>query len=362
VVRRRILVNTALVVGSIVTSLCLLEVGLRLYDGIPLLQVKSFAGDYRFKIGRFMYDERLGWRPMPDLHLSFLKNGVLKTETTDAYGDRITGELSSGNATRGILASGDSFTYGVDVGDGETWPTFLQNMIGTPVTNASSWGWGTDQIIMRAEDMINLLHPKTLILGVYRGDFQRSELVIDFGAYKPYYSIEVGNLVLNDVPVPRLGWSRHDFAWARGILGYSYIAIWVAQRLGNWSAENQAKQATPSGTGEKVTCLLLERLKQRVQGEQMHLMLVMVYDNLDFVHPQPVPAVGVLGCAHQLGYETVDTWAVFAKIFAFDRAKFDALFVDPDRRSHMSAAGNRLVAEAIAQRLRDSGSGESSRP
>lgn len=354
---RKILVNA----GLVVVALTLANVGvgfvLRVVDGVPLFEFKNYARDYVDQFNRVRsstYDERLGWRPKPNLRLSGPINGVVKTESTDAYGNRSNVDAGAEPPIGGILASGDSFTYGADVGDNEAWPAYLHDMLGGPVTNASAKGWGTDQIVMRAEDMIDLVHPRTLILAIYPPDIQRSELEIDFGAYKPYYTIDDGGLVLHGVPVPHLGASVHDLGWERGVLGYSYVAFWIARRLGRWSTFNQTKQATAPGIGEKVTCLLLQRLKERLRADRIRPLLAMVYGNFDFPRgQQPTRAQKVLSCARELGYETVDTWAAFAKIFAADKVRFDSLYVFPDRWSHMSGAGNKLVAEMLAGQLRE---------
>jgi hypothetical protein len=353
---RKTLVNAALVFLAVTIAIIGVGFVLKVIDGVPLFEFKNYARDYVDQFNRVrssMYDERLGWRPKPNLRLSGPINGVVKTESTDAYGDRSNADAGAGLPTGGILSSGDSFTYGADVGDDEAWPAYLHDMIGTPVTNASSKGWGTDQIVMRAEDMLDLVRPRTLIVAVYPPDIQRSELEIDFGAYKPYYTLDDGNLVLHGVPVPHLAASVHDLGWERGVLGYSYVAFWIARRLGRWSTFNHTKQATAPGTGEKVTCLLLQRLKERLRADRIRPLLAMVYGNFDFPRGQPAPALRVIGCARELGYETVDTWAAFAKIFAADKARFDSLYVFPDRWSHMSGAGNKLVAEAIARQLRE---------
>ncbi|HZT86737.1 MAG TPA: hypothetical protein VFA12_02130 [Stellaceae bacterium] len=361
VLLRRVLVNMGLAVFALAVAITALGVVLRLVDGLSPFEFRNFARDYIDQFNRVksaMYDERLGWRPKPNLRLSSRIKGVLKSETTDAYGNRVNGDATPSLPSGGVLVSGDSFAYGADVSDGETWPAYLQTAIDTPVTNASAKGWGTDQIVMRAEEMIELAHPRTLILGIYPPDIQRAEMEIDFGAYKPYYTVEQGALVLHGVPVPHLTASVHDLGWERGVLGYSYVAFWIARRLQRWSTFNQVKQATPPGTGEKVTCLLLRRLSERARHDRIRLMLAMVYGNFNFEREQPAVALHVLECARREGYQTIDTWAGFAKIFAADRAAFDSLYVFPDRWSHMSSAGNRLVAAAIAQRLREVAAGE----
>ncbi|HZT87704.1 MAG TPA: hypothetical protein VFA12_07025 [Stellaceae bacterium] len=353
---RKVLVNTGLIVASLFVVQSVIGLGLRLHDGVPLFEMRNFARDYvdQFNVVKSsMYDERLGWRPKPNLRLALPVNGVLKNETTDAYGDRIADEARAAATPGGILATGDSYTYGADVGDSESWPAQLEAMLGAPVVNAASRGWGTDQIVIRAEDMIGVLHPRMLIVGLYWRDIERTEQEINFGAYKPYYTVAEGRLVLHNQPVPRLAGTVHDLGIVRGVLGYSYAAFWLARRLALWSTFNQNRRASRPGTGREISCLLLRRLRDRAEREHIRLLLVMVYGNLDFPKPQPPTALVGVECARGLGYETIDTWAEFAAIYRNDLARFRSLYVYPNQWSHMSAAGNRLVAEALARRLRE---------
>ncbi|HXP06178.1 MAG TPA: hypothetical protein VN808_18845, partial [Stellaceae bacterium] len=81
-----------------------------------------------------------------------------------------------------------------------------------------------------------------------------------------------------------------------------------------------------------------------------------------FEKPQPAAAVAVLGCAQEMGVETVDTWASLAEIHTKDQARFRSLYIVKESRwAHMSADGNRLVATAIAHQLQATEPGAASR-
>ena len=106
----------------------------------------------------------------------------------------------------------------------------------------------------------------------------------------------------------------------------------------------------------------MNQVKGRLAGEPTRLMLVMEYTHRDFGGPQPKPAVEVLRCARELGFDTVDMWDALAQIFATDPTRFLSLFVvDRTGWSHMSTIGNKLVAAAIAQRLREAATADGSR-
>ena len=314
---RRISLNAALIAASVLVTLGVMEIGLRLYAGIPLLDLVNFIGD---RVNRakqdtgFLYDERLGWQVKPNLRGP--------PNTTYAYGIRLPNSTDRTLPLGAILASGDSFTFGSDVSDAESWPAYLETITGTPVVNAAVPGWGTDQIVMRAEDMIDIARPQTVIVDFLWYDIGRTEEEINFGAHKPYYTIEDDELVLHNVPVPPFEGRVHELGLVRGVLGYSYTIYWAAGRLGfdRWlgSVNTQVKRATPGGTGQRITCLLLKRLKQRSDQRGIRPIVVMQYGVGDFARPQPKPAMDVISCAGEMGVETVDTWANLAKIYARD--------------------------------------------
>ncbi|HXP03474.1 MAG TPA: hypothetical protein VN808_05090, partial [Stellaceae bacterium] len=246
---RRLSLDAALVVVSVFATLAVLEIGLRLHQGIPPLEFTNFIGDRVNGIKQypgFLYDERLGWRVKPNLRWP--------SNSTDAYGVHLPSSTDRTLPIGGILASGDSFTFGSDVSNAESWPAYLETITGTPVVNAAVPGWGADQIVMRAEDMIGIARPQTLIVGFQLYSIGLAEEEIHFGAHKPYYTIENNQLVLHNVPVPPFVGHPSELGFLRGTLGYSYAIYWAAERLGfeQWlgSTNSQHTRATPEGTGE----------------------------------------------------------------------------------------------------------------
>jgi hypothetical protein len=340
-----------MVAGSLVVTLILLEIGLRLYAGVPVLRVANFIRD---RVDQSQahphsaYDEQLGWITKPNAHERRFNSGQ--------YGIRLAGRVDRPVPQDAILAVGDSFTYGEEVDDDETWPADLETVTGTPVINAAAGAWGTDQIVMRAESMIDIAHPKILIIGFMWHDIGRAEYQINFGGQKPYFTVEAGELVLHNVPVPRFAGMVRELGWVRSVLGYSYTVFWLGQRLGlhHWLYGDyiEFKRVTPTGTGEQITCLLLKRLKEQAERERIRLMLVMQYAYLDFPGTRPAPSIAILDCARDFGVEALDTWSRLAELQASDPARFASLFnFYQGVASHMSPAGNRLVAGEIASRL-----------
>ena len=344
-----------MIAASIAATFVVLELGLRVYEGVRVLRITNFIADqvdqFRART-RSVYDEKLGWKARSDVHDRFFNTGQ--------YGIRLANRVDRPVPQGAILASGDSFTFGEEVDDDESWPADLEAITGTPVINAATGAWGTDQIVMRAEEMLEIAHPKVLVLGYFWPDMERTELAIMSGGQKPYYTIEAGELVLHNVPVPRFTGVDQELGWARSVLGYSFAFTWFAQRFGlqGWLYRGftKTKRATPEGTGQQITCLLMKRLKQRTQAVPIRLVLVMQYGFSDFAGPQPAAAIAVLNCGRDLGFDQIDTWAPLAEIRASDPARFQALFrFHQTVAGHMSALGNWVVATVIAERLASPG-------
>ena len=87
---------------------------------------------------------------------------------------RFTGErpISSDGS---ILAVGDSYTYGDEVLDEETWPAQLQRLTGRPVLNGGVTGYGFDQIVLRAEQLAAIHRPSIIIVSFIAHDILRTE-------------------------------------------------------------------------------------------------------------------------------------------------------------------------------------------
>ena len=130
---------------SIATAL-VLEVALRVYHGRllwfgSLYQSEALTAE---RPGRATYHPRLGWIPRPGRFASTWSSNV------DASGVRSNGKSVS-SSSRPILAVGDSFTFGNETEDDETWAAHLQDVLNKRVINAGVGGYGIDQAVLRAE-------------------------------------------------------------------------------------------------------------------------------------------------------------------------------------------------------------------
>jgi hypothetical protein len=333
-----------LIVGAIVLTLGALEVGLRLSQGASIFYWPNFVLESR-KVqttrneSRYVGDPTLGYVPRP----GYSAAGV----TFDNAGFRRSGEHSELGS---VLAVGDSFTLGEEVEDGHTWPAYLQGLLNRRVMNAGVSGYGLDQIVLRAERIVADKRPATVIVGFIADDVLRTEMRRRWSAEKPYFDIENGALVPRNIPVPPLD-PNTSIGFLQRILGYSFLLDFVLRRLDltdHWHSD-QAR-VHPPGTGEKISCLLMQRLAELKRRSGARVLVVAQYDpyvwrSASFAAEQRRLVGGVLDCSRQQGLEGLDT--------------FDAVAANRGKGApgtlygewHMNDAGNRLTAELIAGAL-----------
>ena len=147
---------------SIIFSLLALEVALRAYHG-------------NWEFTNFRYPpptkSRFGYPPAFDAELGWItKRGVWRSHdgwvaTTIEDGIRSNGGEEVPDPTETILAVGDSFTFGDQVSDRETWPAQLEKLSGRTVINGGVFAYGIDQAFLRARRLLNRYRVNTIKIG-----------------------------------------------------------------------------------------------------------------------------------------------------------------------------------------------------
>jgi hypothetical protein len=101
-----------------------------------------------------------------------------------------------------ILVLGDSFTFGAEVADDDTYSHYLESHLrNTEVLNFGVQGYGHDQMLLYLKEEGVKYHPDIVILGFTYIDIYRN--IENFFAYaKPEFKLVSGNLQLTNVPVP----------------------------------------------------------------------------------------------------------------------------------------------------------------
>jgi lysophospholipase L1-like esterase len=335
-----------LVLASLAIGLIALELGLRAANGWlgtwPNFVLAARTVLTGFQASQYVHDDRLGYLPRPGHATDSVHIG--------ADGLRVTGDALPGALPGApILAVGDSYTYGEEVTDAETWPAHLQALLGRRVLNAGVAGFGFDQIVLRAEALAPALHPSAIVVSFIADDLRRTEFARLWSADKPWFDIADGKLVLRGVPVPPRTDPRRTLSFAQKTLGYSYLVDFVMRRLDlleDWFGDHV--RVHPAGTGEQIACRLTRRLAALQKESGAPLLLVAQYDpyvfkTAAFGQEQRGITGRLLDCARAQGLKVLDT--------------FDAIEKSGDPAGlygqwHMNDKGNALMAARIAQTLR----------
>jgi len=100
-----------------------------------------------------------------------------------------------------ILAVGDSFTFGSQVNNNETWPSCLERKLNVSVKNAGVGGYGAAQSVRRAEIESASNVFDTIILGILVGeDYERDQYIFRWGFPKPAVIKVDNSFYYSDVP------------------------------------------------------------------------------------------------------------------------------------------------------------------
>ena len=146
-----------------------------------------------------------GWALKPNLRDVPVPGGKLLNSNSKGVRGRREHAGEKAPGTTRILVLGDSFTFGEDVGDDETYSHHLEQLLpGTEVINLGVHGYGHDQMLIYLREEGIRYRPDIVILGFLTGDMERN--VLSFRDYaKPRFVLDGGKPALRHSPVPPPG-------------------------------------------------------------------------------------------------------------------------------------------------------------
>jgi len=343
--------SLALVLASTVVGLILLEIACRLMLVGPhaLTHWPNLVLQSRLEAKRvqgpdlgpsYVHDPETGYVNKPD-YQSWALN-------FDAHGFRAMPPLRYGGVQDPpILATGDSYTKGDEVGDAETWPAQVQTLLGWRTINAGVGAYGLDQTVLRTEQLVKELRPAVLVLGFIADDVRRAEMSRLWGREKPYFELDAGKLVLRGVPVPKPRHPRETLTPLQAAFGWSMLLDTVLDRLRLRNAwHSDQVRALWSGTGERLACPLMRRVAALgVPTVVVAQYLPSAWDSAASAAEERRETGVVLKCAEQAGLATVDVFP-----------RFDQAIRSGGRNAvygnwHPNWRGYRLIGEQVAEEL-----------
>jgi hypothetical protein len=359
------IVNTGLVIASAIFSLVALEVGLRVYQAGWVYRFDKWAWNYQFINFRnqadptstwrlftgskypVVFDAELGWVPKQDAQPNDNPWGTTVTIVED--GIRSNGDVEVQDVTKPILAVGDSYTFGDEVSDWETWPAQLQKLSGRRVINGGVFGYGIDQAFLRARELLSRYQFSTVIFSFILDDIHRCQLSERTFAGKPYFDFKDGRLTLENVPVPPPSREESKLLVA---LEHSLVAHAVMKRLfPEWWLVREVKVQNEE-KGMEVACSLLHELETLTQMRGSELIVLIEYTpGEEFSASASMAVKNVLSCLSNPATRVLDLRLALSELAVKDPSRYNRLYRTPG--GHMGPEGNEFVAREIAKSVNE---------
>ncbi len=294
------------------------------------------------------YDSHVGW--------------VLKTHlreegfTTASHGIRRHSNDQDQPRKGAILVTGSSFAAGAEATDSETWPAQLEKIMDRPVENGSVGGFGVDQIVMRAESLLPIYEPSTLVLEVMNTS-------IDWTGYshlgfpKPYYTLAGDTLSEHNTPVPRAAPQQvlTPASRTKMIAGYSLLIDRIMSSIDGEDWYAQSKTVKVENEPVAISCALLQRLKRQTDQRGIRAVLVGMVAAADVMPSETAPprVLKVESCARSMGFTVVSVFDRMRALYKADPNSMSAYYVPHGAAfGHGTPKGNFEVARIVANALK----------
>ena len=260
-----------------------------------------------------------------------------------------------------VIALGDSFTFGQEVSDEETWPSHLQALSKHQLLNGGVFLFGVDQYLLRLKSALEGYRPKTVIFSVMKESILRTqrkkEILSGAGEWveRPYFVKKAGKLELQNVPIQQNN-KAMALTGMRQWLGRSHLADWLLSRIAfNWWYGVKWGKPIPSEylTGEdpqEISCLLLESFLELSKKHHFQPVVLGQYywqDPYKTFEREPLTQA-VLQCSKNLGIVTIDLEDKLRELAKKSPEEYNTLYFPG---AHMTNRGNGWVAQEISKVL-----------
>lgn len=182
---------------------------------------------------------------------------------------------------RRVLVFGDSFTFGEEVSDDETFCHRLSGLLpGVEVLNMGVRGYGHDQMLLYLREAAARYEPDLILLGYVTDDALRNLMTFrDFA--KPRFTLRQGRLVLQGTPVPSPEELLRREPWRSKLLD---LVTMLSQQ---WAWRSGAR---PREARDLTLAILSAFFDEAAQlGAQAALVDLPAFDELSFKQAAPLP-------------------------------------------------------------------------
>lgn len=288
---------------------------------------------------RFSFDQHhpvRGWTLAPNLRDVPVFDGKrLNSNSRGLRGGREFSTPKPAGAFR-VAIFGDSFTFGEDVGDDETFPQQMQRLLPeAEVLNFGVHGYGHDQMLLYLRETLPIYQPDVVVLAYVTDDSLRN--LFGFRDYqKPTFERTAAGLALRGTPVP----TPEDFLTQERMRSRLIDLLTMATERAAWSWGDRRAEV------DLLTDALLSEFfrEARAAGARPVAALLPVWGELGVADPAPLPSESfVLRLAQREAVPCLRLRPAF-----LERSRLGAEF---ERRGHWGALEHRVAAGALVDFL-----------
>lgn len=281
------------------------------------------------------WDSELGWVPNPNCRST--RNSV--KYSTNSKGFRNFGEFAIAKSRKRIIIVGDSFTWGENNNDNETYPFYLYGLYNesADVINMGVHGYGPDQFyIYFMRDGLKY-KPDVVVFGLFLPDIHRTAFSVR-SFFKPKFIVDNGELKIDEASthIPNLRASlimSSDIKKKARIYSVSYI-------LG--SLNKLMRLATAYRQETETTLKIIEKMNSELKKENIRLVVLLIPEQ-EMVEKGNTNYYGVVPKItknlQEVGIDYINLQPIFKKEFT---ETGQSLY-----QGHLKKEGNMVVAREL---------------
>ncbi|MFH1559944.1 MAG: SGNH/GDSL hydrolase family protein [Chloroflexota bacterium] len=362
--------NLAIGLSLMLASLLLLLLGLEIFLRLTIKNEADLYANLTYSRSRdaeyfqrsflTLYAEQEDWRRgIYDPYLGWDYN----IENGRTRGDQVYSLLPEEDSLR-IVAIGDSFVFGAQVNDNETYPFYLESLLdNTEVLNMGVVGYGIDQAVLKYLKYGSTYTPDLVILGTYPHDYVRTGLSF-YGFSKPVFEYNDNNdsieLTNTSIPPPQEVFDELKRKLSPPVL-YSYAFLENLALRAYWNRIDSGARERYFKEMDRIVEHILAELVESTQITNTKLLIVQVPSGSSFVNEETLSAakrddtqIHLLNIYAKLGIPYVDLLEGFTVGYSREEVFNDLYIYKTDStRGHFTPEGNLEVARIIKSKLEE---------
>jgi lysophospholipase L1-like esterase len=347
--------NITLLLGSLIFTLIVIEIGFRVLDPTPFFSDSEINNTEHGNLS--VRDDILGWKGVPSGKIEFVTRNNRVWLAHNRHGFRDIEHYPLHVEKPAIVFLGDSFTWGYEVEFDEMFVNRLRDRLPRhEIFNLAHRGYGTDQALLTFKQWSDKRALGLVVLMFSENDMKDNNSAFNYGKPKSRYQLRNNELILTGVPVAK------DDSWlpapdaegapdsrkitVKNLVYSSHFINNMRIRYKLFRERKRLEQTQDDAKRQKsepdyaLTARILEELRNQVMRRGSRLVVVFIpskreIDELD----ESVPyQTALAGLCEKLGIEYLDLAPDLKK--AFFRTYYR-------QGMHWNPHGHKIAAEAL---------------